>query len=46
MNIKKNEREKAIVLIKNSKLFENSKAGFIISRKGINYPKEEILLDG
>ena len=42
----KNEREKAIELIKNGELFENSKAGFIISRKGVNYPKEEILLNG
>ena len=41
----KNEREKAIELIKNGELFENSKAGFIISRKGVNYPKEEILLN-
>jgi len=40
------ERKKAIGLIENSNLFEGCRAGFIISKKGIDYPKEDILLDG
>ena len=40
------ERTRAIALIENSELFEGCKAGFVISRKGKEYPKDEILLDG
>jgi hypothetical protein len=40
------QRAKAIDLVENSELFQNCKAGFVISRKEIDYPKNEILLDG
>ena len=42
----KQERKDAIELIEKSELFDGCKAGFVISRKGKNYPIDDILLDG
>ncbi|MDR2691843.1 MAG: hypothetical protein LBB73_06035 [Dysgonamonadaceae bacterium] len=42
----KHERARMIELIENSELFDGCKGGFVISRKGKDYPQESILLDG
>jgi len=46
MSYLETERKKAIALIKNTNLFNGAESGRVITSKGKDYPKKEILLNG